>query len=79
MMTTKILLEFVFIIYKKQTLLFFIASKIVCVTKQIKKIKMMMMSLRLLSLFYNKEKRNDNDLQQDYDDGYQEFIIAIWS
>jgi hypothetical protein len=30
-------------------------------------------------LFYNKEKRNDNDLQQDYDDGYQEFIIAIWS
>jgi hypothetical protein len=38
---------------------------------------MMMMSLRLLSLFYNKEKRNDNDLQQDYDDGYQEFIIAI--
>jgi hypothetical protein len=77
MMTTKILLEFVFIIYKKQTLLFFIASKIVCVTKQIKKIKMMMMSLRLLSLFYNKEKRNDNDLQQDYDDGYQEFIIAI--
>ncbi len=76
-MTTKILLEFVFIIYKKQTLLFFIASKIVCVTKQIKKIKMMMMSLRLLSLFYNKEKRNDNDLQQDYDDGYQEFIIAI--
>ncbi len=37
----------------------------------------MMMSLRLLSLFYNKEKRNDNDFQQDYDDGSQEFIIAI--
>jgi hypothetical protein len=77
MMTTKIILEFVFTIYNKTNpTIFYIEKNCLCNKANLKR-KDDDDELKIIVIVYNKRKRNDNELQQDYDDGNQEFIIAI--